>query len=436
MPERSLEEIISDRAFAGLLQSHAETFFWLSNTLLARLKKDWSKKHYYQLLSEADELESFLDDYGARYNRTYSCFRELTASVRWFGQAGFSLAHMAGRLETYGVIDLMTAEQAADAKTSLAGARTFIRSSTIVLLQALRAEADSLGLERTPETFSEQDLISNATQHRLSRNVGEEKPIHEEQRIAEVASKFIDAARMFDEVRIHRIHSPGERVEFLTRVCTEEKARVYEATVHNLQSTYDTYIKNTVLEGRDSRLQLLRGHFSASLHLLQAVTFLTHFVERHESGVRTEEAETRISKLIDRGLVQDVLLNTLLYWANRLMQRGRHLAEELLPAYTNVQELTVDLSAETRLHARPAALIVQVVAHFGTPVEMEVAGKRCNAGSILEVLVAVGSHPEARQFVFRGDENPLRDIGLLFEHELGENGLEGLPDELSYLRED
>jgi phosphotransferase system HPr (HPr) family protein len=269
----------------------------------------------------------------------------------------------------------------------------------------------------------------------LTRNVGEEKPVHEEQRIAEVASKFIDAARMFEDVRIHRIHSPGERVEFLTRACSEEKARVYEATVHNLQSTYDTYIKNTVLEGRDSRLQLLRGHFSATLHLLQAVTFLTHFVERHESGVRSEYAETRISKLIDRGLVQDVVLNTLLYWANRLMQRGRGLAEELLPAYTNVQELTVDLPADTRLHARPAALIVQVVAHFGTPVEMEVAGKRCNAGSILEVLVAVGSNPDARQFVFRGDENPLRDIGILFEHELGESGLDGLPEGLGYLGE-
>ena len=60
---------------------------------------------------------------------------------------------------------------------------------------------------------------------------------------------------------------------------------------------------------------------------------------------------------------------------------------------------------------------------------------RCNAGSILELLVTVGSHPDARQFRFRGDENPLKDIALLFAHALGERGLEQLPECLQYLRE-
>ena len=39
-------------------------------------------------------------------------------------------------------------------------------------------------------------------------------------------------------------------------------------------------------------------------------------------------------------------------------------------------------------------------------------------------------------YLFRGDENPLRDIALLFENNLGEDGLEELPDELAYLRGD
>jgi hypothetical protein len=65
---------------------------------------------------------------------------------------------------------------------------------------------------------------------------------------------------------------------------------------------------------------------------------------------------------------------------------------------------------------------------------MEVGGKRCNAGSILELLVAVGSMPHEKRFLFRGDERPVRDIGRLFEHELGERGLDALPAELAYLR--
>ena len=65
---------------------------------------------------------------------------------------------------------------------------------------------------------------------------------------------------------------------------------------------------------------------------------------------------------------------------------------------------------------------------------MELEGTRCNAGSILELLVAVGSHPDERRFIFRGDERPLRDIKLLFENGLGEGGLEALPGDLGYLR--
>jgi len=173
-----------------------------------------------------------------------------------------------------------------------------------------------------------------------------------------------------------------------------------------------------------------------ALHLLEAVTFLTHFVERHESGVRSEAAEAHIGRVIERGGVQDLVLNHLLYWADVLMQRGRAVAEELLPSYTNVQELVVEIAEDVRLHARPASLIVNIVGRYGTPVELEVEGKRCNAGSILEVLVTVGAHPDARKFVFRGDENPLRDIGRLFEVGLGETGIRSLPDELAYLRPD
>jgi len=100
----------------------------------------------------------------------------------------------------------------------------------------------------------------------------------------------------------------------------------------------------------------------------------------------------------------------------------------------NLQELQIELSENLKLHARPAALIVNIVSRHGTPVEMEVDGHRCNAGSILELLVAVGSHPEARHYIFRGDIHPLRDIGLLFESSLGEDGIDNLPPMLHYLK--
>jgi phosphotransferase system HPr-like phosphotransfer protein len=85
------------------------------------------------------------------------------------------------------------------------------------------------------------------------------------------------------------------------------------------------------------------------------------------------------------------------------------------------------------LHARPISLLVSIINHYATPVEFEVAGETCNAGSILEMMIAVGSKSEEKQFRFRGDEHPLRDIALLFHHGLGEGGVDTLPPELGYL---
>ena len=56
--------------------------------------------------------------------------------------------------------------------------------------------------------------------------------------------------------------------------------------------------------------------------------------------------------------------------------------------------------------------------------------------SPFELLVAVGSHPNARRFVFHGDIKPLSDIKLLFEYSVGEKGMERLPPQLAYLRDD
>jgi phosphotransferase system HPr-like phosphotransfer protein len=133
--------------------------------------------------------------------------------------------------------------------------------------------------------------------------------------------------------------------------------------------------------------------------------------------------------------VQAIILNDLLFWANRYIQSGADTARSLLPSYTNVLSLELCLPEQASLHARPVALIVGIVNRYGTPVEMEVGGLVANASSILKMLMLVGSNAEERAFIFRGDERPLRDIELLFEHGLGEKGLDALPSELAYLRE-
>jgi hypothetical protein len=432
--ERPLEEVIPERAFIQVLEAQAQPFCRLANALLERPAAAWTKRDYYQLATEAEALESFLDDYGAKFNRTFGLLRELIASSRWLALAGFSVSHLESRFDTYGLGRALEESELERATGSLAATRAFLSQAIGTLLTRTREETSRLGLCWADGQLADHLFAAATTKRRLPRNIGQEDLTDETQRIAEIASKYLAACSVLAELNLRRIDDPEERRRRLGAVCREEQARVYEATVHNLQSAYDTYIKNTVVESRDERLPYLRGHVSGALHLLEAVTFLTHFVERHERGARGEHAEPVILQIVDRARVQDLILNHLLYWANAFMQRGRAMAEELLPSYTNVQELHVELPDNLRLHARPAALIVNIVGRYGTPVEMEVDGQRCNAGSILELLVTVGSHPDARRYVFRGDVHPLHDIGQLFEHGLGEDGIENLPGGLHYLK--
>lgn len=433
MTRISQEEWMSEEAFSEALGAGAEMFFRLADTLVRHSEVNWGRKHYFQLIVEADSAEAFFDDHGARYNRTFRRLVELTASARGFAIAGLRISHLRRRIDRYVERLMFSPEELEELQVSIQRASSFVQDGAVTLLRAALEEATRRGAELSGEGFPSSRYESDPVQLVLPRNVDHQDLEDEEQKIAEVASKFVQSCEMLDELGIRRLEDPAACHEYLNRACTEESARVYQATVHNLQSAYDTYIRNTVLEADDERLTRLRGHASGALHFLEAVTALAHFVERHE-GSRADENEEAISSLVSRDTVRSVTLNDLLYWANEFMQKGRGLAEDLLPTYTNVQELEVEIGEDLILHARPASLIVGIVTKYGTPVEMEVSGEACNAGSMLSLMVVIGSHPKVKQFTFRGDERPLRDIGLLFECGLGEDGMENLPDELDYLR--
>lgn len=430
MTDVTLEKLVPEEDFRELLQDRAEP---LLATCAAPGGRVWTKRRFFDLSVEADELESFLDDYGARTNRTFSAFTELVASLRGFALAGMSLSHLVRRLPSYGVLDRLGAD-GDGAMADVTHALRFMESRVRELMGALLEEARAVGVSELFRGDGEEQEVRTARRFRLPQNVDLDRIDDEEQRIAEVATKYIDAVRTLKDVGIQVIEDSEQRESFLRRNCTEEAARVWEAMVHNLQSSYDTYVKNTVIETGDPRLKEMRGHVSATLHVLEAVTLLTHFVERHERGLRSDMADCVLQRVVPRSEVRDVTLNRLLVRGYAFLASGNALAEGLLPSYTKASEAVLSLRDGIMLHARPASLIVAVVQHHGTPVELEVAGQVCNAGSILELMVAVGSNPEERSYVVRGDERPLRDLVALFAADLGESGLEGLPDSLGYLR--
>lgn len=426
MDEAPIEKIVPEEDFRDLLAEKGAPFF---RACAAPGGSPWTKRRFFDLSVAADELESVLDDYRARTNASFSALTEIVASLRVFALAGMSLAHLGQRIGSYGVLD----GDSTGIREDLTAALRFVEAKVRGLMGALLDEGRLRGVTDLKRGEGEAPEDRSSRRFRLPHDIDLDRIEDEEQRIAEVAARFVEAAEVLSAAGIRRIDDPEQREAFLREVCTEEVARVWESTVHNLQSSYDTHVKNTLLETGDPRLPRLRGYIAAALHSLEAVTFLTHFTLRYDRGLRSDLADEVLQQVAPRVEVRDVTLNRLLVRARGFMEEGARIASELVPSYTTASEARLTLASGIYLHARPASLIVAVVQRHGTPVEFEVGGERCNAGSILELMMAVGSNPDAREFIARGDERPLRDLIALFAADLGENGLDALPEGLRYL---
>ncbi|MBL8696000.1 MAG: hypothetical protein JNJ88_18035 [Planctomycetes bacterium] len=429
----SLERILSEKEFLPLLVSSAQPFFRLTNFLVSTSPTTWSESHMFSLLTEANVLESFLDDFDARNNGVFTYLTELVASLRGFANAAHALQHLQRRYPKYGVED----PAGVSFEPLLADAIEWTTVSISKLLKELYQESEARGIPIPREAVGDRHFPSAFARLRLPRTADEEDVADEQQRIAEVASKYLKTCDLIEGIGIEKISDPIRLRHFVAKSCSEEKARFYEAGVHNLQSKYDTYIKNTAFEAKDANLRPLRGYISVSLHLLEYVTHLVHFYERHENDIRSEKTKQRIARIIVKGEVLDNAINFGLCCAAGFLRRGRAHAQAIFPAYTRLRVETLQVPNGTTLHLRPATLIYKVAAHYGTPVQMRIGvSDWIDAGSPIRVAVAFGMNPEAREVVFRADEAVLRDYRALFDCGLGEGpgGLDQLPERLSYLR--
>lgn len=425
-----LERIISEVEFLPILTIQAQAFFKIANFLLASKNEAWGENHMFSLSMECNTLETFLDDFGARNNKYFSYFTELLASVRGFANAAHSLQHLGHRIEKYDISPDTMREFRADIEKAI----NWTNGSIGKLLEELYKETANTKIVTPREAVGEASFPKAFAKLRLSRTADEEDVADEDQRIAEVATKYLKICDAVDSLGIEHVRNPIELRHFVAKNCTEEMARQYKTHVHNLQSKYDTYIKNTAVEAADKNLRKLRGHISVALHLLEYVTQLVHFYERHENDIRYEPTKQRISKIISKVEVLDHAVNFGLNSAARFLREGRPPAMTIFPEYTKMKEQAIEVPTHIELHLRPATLISKVAKHYGTPVQMRMGdGDWIDASSPMRVLMEIGMNPGTRKVNFRGDQNILKDLKTLFECGFGEGDKE-LPESLNFLK--
>ncbi len=431
--DESLAKIISEEEFGKLLQRQSQGLLRIWNFMRAEGADPTLKRFYSCLMEEARELKNFLDDFDARSNRTYAYVTELVLSLVSFSAIGYLVRHVLTRYPRYRLRD--DRDQFIEYHKRAEALLDYSHSTLWTLFEAVQREAvDVLGLRPPKDRIDEASFTNPLPRMHLPHTVDDGLPETKGGSAAVVATSFLHFADEFDGLALPKESEPGAAREFLRRTCGEDSVRRWEARMHGVQRVYDTLVKGTSVEAEEPRMASLRGHVSMVLHHLELIRYATHFLDHLEEGIRHEPAAERLRGLVDGDELLGHLFGFGFEMALLYVSQGKEVASEILEKYTKVIECRLTVPEGLSLHARPASLIVGVVTEHGTPVSLHIGSASCDAGSMIQVMMTLGTHSTEREIRFRGDQRPLRDLELLFESRLGEDGLEKLPEPLAYLR--
>ena len=397
----------------------------------------FSKKLYANLISTSQLLEDFLDFHGAKNNTDWYFYRELTATVRHLSLGCYSLKHLLNRIIFYELVDLKKFKSEGEATFD------FLTQSLIRLAPVILDEARRLKIQFPNKTFDSAEFPGVITGDMLEYDIDDENRDQQKKNIVKIASEFMRIAKSFEQ---HKFYEPLDIKEILDIVpdkINEVEVRRFEMLVHNLQSSFDTYVIHGGYRFGNRKLKQLRAYFSAVLHLLQIMGRLLHFYERHlhEAGYKNiyKEVHDRLAALIDPETLLDRTINYGLYYVCHFLTTGNKLAIEILNENIERTAITVGVPVKLGFHARPSLLVAKIVQYHGGQVELLVGKDRFDASSVLDIQWAGGKIQKESldKVIFEGDARALKDIEILSRVNYGEDTMgKGvpLPEELNYLK--
>lgn len=397
----------------------------------------FTKKLFSTLIGSSQVLEDFLDFHGAKNNSDWYFYRELAAAVRHLSLGGYCQTHISNRLIFYDLKDSETFEAQ--------GTKTlhFLRSALIHLAPVILAEARRLEIPLPEDDYSMADFPGVTTSEQLAYDIYDTNKDLQKKNIIKIASELIQIAGQFDSLGLFEPVDIEEIRRMVPDKVNEVEIRRFEMLVHNLQSSFDTYVIHGGYRYGDRKLKALRGHFSVVFHLLQMIGRLLHFYERHlhEAGYKSiyKQVQDRLAALVDPAQLLDRTINYGLYWVCVYLNNGRRLAREIMNENIERGRIQVGIPQKLGFHSRPSLLVAKVVQHYGGQVELVVGEDRFDASSVLDLQWAGGkiNKEGITRVTFEGDVRALADIEILASVNYGEDSMgKGipLPKALDYLR--
>ena len=397
----------------------------------------FTQKLYTTLISTSMLLEDFLDFHGAKNNKNWYFYRELTAAIRHLSLAANFQKHISNRLVFYDLADVDDFPQ--QGETTL----DFLTSVLMKMAPVVLKEAQQLKIQMPATQYTAADFPSVVTSQMLDYDIDDKDKDQQKKNIVKISSEFLNIAKSFDQLKFYDPYPYKEILTLVPNRVNEVEIRRYEMLVHNLQSSFDTYVIHGGFRFGNRELKQLRGYFSVVLHLLQMVGRLLHFYERHlhKAGYKTiyKKVQIRLSKLVNPKTLLDRTINYGLFNACHFLTTGIELAQKILNENIERSSIKVGVPVKLGFHSRPCLLVAKIVQHYGGQVELCVGSDRFDASSVLDLQWAGGKIQKEKldPVIFEGDVRTLKDIEILAGVNYGEDTMgKGvpLPKELSYLK--
>lgn len=397
----------------------------------------FTKKLFSKLISTSQLLEDFLDFHGCKNNKHWYFYRELSAAVRHLSLGGYSQNHISNRLKFYDLPDILEFE------TSGRETQEFLTLSLRKLAAVILDTARQLEISIPSDFFNPDDFPGVTTNEILDYDIDDVNRDQQKKNIVKIASEFLSIASNFDQLGFYEPLDYDEILQIVPDKVNEVEIRRFEMLVHNLQSSFDTYVIHGGFRYGNRKLKQLRGYFSCVFHLLQIIGRLLHFYERHlhEAGYKNiyKKVQVQLSELVEPKKLLDRTINYGLFYVCHYLNIGKKLAREILNENIERSSIRVGIPMKRGFHLRPSLLVAKIVQEFGGQVEMLVGEDRFDASSVLDIQWAGGkiAKENIKEVIFEGDTRALRDIQILSTVNYGEDTMGKdvpLPKELKYLR--
>ncbi len=376
--------LVPEHEFLKLVERQAQKLLTLLN-YLSRCdapRQALTRPFLGDLLSQANQVEEILDSYDAGKNCRWCRIRSLTATVKSHADLSYELLHIHHRVSSY---RLLPGEQdfvAATDQTLEFTGRILAEAAKELVERAKGMHMNVPPGDDAAEAYAER-LLSGHLPHDCGTRCVETVA----ETVALLATAFLNLASASEDVRAASRAKPEDYHLCLASSLREERLRGLEFQFHNLQSQYDTYVSGTEVERQDTDLPVLRGHASVVFHLLKTATLLAHYYERHVNKQPCAILATTPLP-VDRDALLSALMDYSITFIDQYIGSAVSLCQEMLKRYAEVGQIEVAIPRYRGFHVRPSTLIAKLVLHYGSEVQMHLAGEVYDAGSSLDLFRA------------------------------------------------